>query len=59
LRHGLAGEPLRFAARHFDAATLAQVRELVAARVREEHAAPDAEARQREILAVLMARMEQ
>jgi hypothetical protein len=59
LRHGLGLEPLRFAVRHVDAGTLAQVRELVAARVREEHGAPGAEDMQRETLAVLMARMEQ
>jgi hypothetical protein len=58
LRHGLGDEPLRFAACHFDAATLAQVRTLVTARVREEHAAPDAEARQREILSTVMHRLE-
>lgn len=58
LRHGLCAEPLRFAARHFDAATLAQVRELVAARVREEHAAPEAEPEQREILAAVLHRLE-
>lgn len=54
LQHGLRGEPLRFASRHFDAPAQTQLRQLVAARVREEMANPDTPAtREQELLAVL------
>jgi hypothetical protein len=57
LLHGLNGEPLRFAARHFDAPTLAQARELVAARIHEELADPDATAQREQKLATVLARL--
>jgi len=57
LLHGFAGEPLRFAARHFDAPTLAQARELVAARIHEELADPDATAQREQKLAAVLARL--
>ncbi len=57
LLHGLTGEPLRFAARHFDAPTLTQARELVAARVHEELADPDATAQREQKLATVLARL--
>jgi hypothetical protein len=57
LLHGLAGEPLRFAARHFDAPTLAQARELIAARIHEELADPDATAQREQKLATVLARL--
>jgi hypothetical protein len=57
MRHGLAGEPLAFAATHFDDAALAQTRELVEARVREEYAAPESTARGEEILTALLPRL--
>lgn len=41
-RHGLAGEPLRFAARHFDDAAVVATGELVSLRVRQECAASGA-----------------
>lgn len=54
MQAGLAGEPLRFGHAHFDAATLAHARELVTARVQEQHADPDAAAlRDRELAAVM------
>jgi hypothetical protein len=57
LLQGLAGEPLRFAARHFDAPALALARELVAARVREELADPDATVQRDQKLATVLARL--
>ncbi len=57
LLHGVAGEPLRFAARHFDAPMLAQTRELVAARIHEELADPDATAQREQKLATVLARL--
>jgi hypothetical protein len=54
MQAGIAGEPLRFGTSHFDAATLADAREIVAARVHEQHADPDAAAlRDRELAAVM------
>jgi hypothetical protein len=41
MRHGIAGDPLRFAARNLDPAACDELRQMVAARVREEH--PEAE----------------
>ena len=38
MRHGLAGNPLRFAAQHFDAATHAAMQQIVDARLQEEQA---------------------
>jgi hypothetical protein len=58
LRHGLAGEPLRYAATHFDASALAHTREVVAARIREEHATPEALERQQQTLQTIMSRLE-
>jgi hypothetical protein len=58
LRHGLAGEPLRYAATHFDARALAHTREVVAARIREEHATPEALERQQQTLQTIMSRLE-
>jgi hypothetical protein len=46
MRHGIAGDPLRFAARNLDAAGRDAMRSLVSARVQEEHA--DAEETERE-----------
>lgn len=57
LLHGLTGEPLRFAARHFAAPALAQARELVAARIHEELADPDASAQLEQKLATVLARL--
>lgn len=57
MRHGLAGDPLRFAARHFDDAALAQTRRLVEARVREEYADPDAVSRGAEVLDLVLPRL--
>jgi hypothetical protein len=57
MRHGLAGEPLRFAARHFDDAALAHTRHLVEARVREEYADPDAASRGAEVLDLVLSRL--
>ncbi|MET0281155.1 MAG: hypothetical protein ABW278_08525 [Steroidobacteraceae bacterium] len=56
--HGIAGEPLRFAAAHFDAATLERTRELVGARVREEHADPDAQMLREQQLAAMLSRLD-
>jgi hypothetical protein len=54
MQAGIAGEPLRFGSAHFDAAALGRARELVAARVEEQHADPDAAAlRDRELAAVM------
>jgi hypothetical protein len=49
MRTGIAGDPLAFAARQFDAGTLTQTRELVQQRLAEEDAgrAPDADRQQR------------
>jgi len=58
LRHGLAGDPLRYAASHFDAAALAHTREVVAARIREEHAMPDAMEQQQQTLHTVLSRLE-
>ncbi len=58
MRHGLAGEPLRYAALHFDAPTLQQARTLVTARIREEHAAPEALEQQQQISRAVLARLE-
>jgi hypothetical protein len=41
MRHGIAGDPLRFAARDFEPVARDELRQMVAARVREEH--PEAE----------------
>ncbi len=57
MQHGLAGEPLGFASTHFGEAALTQTRELVAARIREEHAHPDAEALRERQLAAMLARL--
>jgi hypothetical protein len=57
MHHGLAGEPLRFAARHFDDAMLARTRILVEARVREEYADPDAAGRGAAILTNVLPRL--
>jgi hypothetical protein len=57
MRHGLPGEPLRFAARHFDDAALARTRQLVEARVREEYADPDAAPRGAEVLKLVLPRL--
>jgi hypothetical protein len=38
MRHGIAGDPLAFAAQHFDAATHAAAQQIVAARLQEERA---------------------
>lgn len=57
MRHGLDGEPLRFAARHFDDAMLVRTRILVEARVREEYADPDAAARGAAILTNVLPRL--
>jgi hypothetical protein len=46
MRHGIAGDPLRFAARNLDAGARDTTRSLVSARVQEEHA--DAEETERE-----------
>jgi hypothetical protein len=46
MRHGIAGDPLQFAARHMDPAARDTIRQLMAERVHEEHA--DAEAAERE-----------
>lgn len=56
-RHGLSGEPLRFASRHFDDAALAHTRALVEARVREEYAAPERSGHGEEILLRLLPRL--
>lgn len=57
MRHGLAGDPLRFAARHFDDAALERARQLVEARVREEYADPDAASRGAEVLGLVLPRL--
>jgi hypothetical protein len=57
LRHGLGGEPLRFAARHFDDTALAHTRALVESRVREEYAAPERAGMGEQILLRLMPRL--
>lgn len=57
LRHGLAGDPLRFAARHFDDAELARTRALVEARLREEYADPDAAGRGETLLTTVLPRL--
>lgn len=57
LRHGLGGDPLAFAARHFDDAALARTRGLVEARLREEYADPDAAAHGEEVLAAVLPRL--
>jgi hypothetical protein len=56
-RHGLEGEPLRFAARHFDDAALASTRTLVEARVREEYADPAKVDHGEELLTALLPRL--
>jgi hypothetical protein len=54
MQHGLAGEPLRFGSRHFGSHARDQLRQLVAARVREEMADPGTSAvREQQLLAVL------
>lgn len=58
MRHGLEGEPLRFAARHFGDAPLARVRALVEARVREEYAAPERVDHGEELLSALLPRLD-
>lgn len=57
MRHGLQGEPLRFAARHFDDAALSGTRQLVEARVREEYAAPERTVLGEQILVNLLPRL--
>ena len=57
MRHGLDGEPLRFAARHFGDAALLRTRELVEARVREEYGAPERVGHGEEILVTLLPRL--
>jgi hypothetical protein len=56
MQHGLAGDPLRFAARQLDPATRETVRKIIAARLEEEHA--DASERAREALNILQSRLE-
>ena len=56
LRHGIAGDPLRFAARHLDPDARQTVRQIIAARLREEHA--DAEERADKALDTLQSRLE-
>jgi hypothetical protein len=56
LRHGIAGDPLRFAARHLDPAARQAVLHVIAARLREEHA--DAQERAEEALHILNCRLE-
>jgi hypothetical protein len=57
MRHGLDGEPLRFAARHFGDAALLHTRELVEARVREEYGAPERVGLGEEVLVNLLPRL--
>jgi hypothetical protein len=57
MRHGLEGEPLRFAARHFDDAALAETRALVEVRVREEYADPAKVDQGEQILITLLPRL--
>jgi hypothetical protein len=57
MQYGIAADPLVFANQHFDAATLAQTRDIVAARVNEQHADPDAEGLRIRELAAVMSRL--
>jgi hypothetical protein len=56
MRHGIAGDPLRFAARQLDTAARDSVRQIIAARFREEHA--DAVESSDERLGSLLSRLE-
>jgi hypothetical protein len=56
LRHGIAGDPLCFAARHLDPDARQTVRQIIAARLREEHA--DAQERADKALDTLQSRLE-
>ncbi len=58
MRHGLAAEPLHHAARHFDSSAHADTCILIAARIREEHAAPEVMERQQQILHTVLSRLE-
>ncbi|HUG72022.1 MAG TPA: hypothetical protein VMK82_01240 [Steroidobacteraceae bacterium] len=55
--HAFGGEPLRFAARHFDDTGLARVRGLVEARLREEYAAPEFAGRGQQVLTAVLPRL--
>lgn len=57
-RHGIAGDPLLFAARNLDSAALDTMRKLVAARVQEEHAATEPAEREDRIH-LLLSRLQQ
>jgi hypothetical protein len=57
MRHGITGDPLLFAARNLDPAALVQVRQLVAARVQEEHAGAESADRER-CITLLLSRLE-
>jgi hypothetical protein len=57
MRHGVAGDPLRFAARNLDAAARDTMRQLISARVREEHVDAEAGERERKI-GLLLSRLE-
>lgn len=57
-RHGIDGDPLRFAARHFDAGARAAMKDLLAARLREEDATLNAGTPRPERLAMMLTRLE-
>ncbi|MEO8313537.1 MAG: hypothetical protein ABI645_01970 [Pseudomonadota bacterium] len=57
MRHGIAGDPLLFAARNLDPIARAKLRQLVAARVQEEHADAESADRERRIT-LLLSRLE-
>jgi hypothetical protein len=57
MRHGIGGDPLLFAARYLDPAARDTMRELISARVQEEHADADAGERERRI-GQLLSRLE-
>lgn len=57
-RHGIEGDPLRFAARYFDTDARAQMKNLLAARLQEEDATANAGTPRPERLATMLMRLE-